>query len=155
MTPAQLATNIKKINYRSSTASDALLQILRDRRLMSENSHDDQQQHWLGWLKHYNSEGYYGRKNVNVMDAKLVYNRIVCPPMVLWLAEALRVSKPLITEAFTSALERSTLASQSAAIRKVIPWEMVDEKLRGTRTVLKAKVAARPKARQAGRLDSK
>ena len=78
---------------------------------------------------------------MNVIDAKIVYNRIVCPPMLLWLPEAVRVSKALIKEAFSAALERATLASQSAAIREVIPWEIVEEKVLQTRAVAKVKRA--------------
>jgi hypothetical protein len=141
MTPAQLATYIKKLDYRSSTASDALHQVLINKRLLRENSPIGHREHWLGWLKHYNSSGHYGRKNVNVIDAKIVYNRIVCPPMLLWLPEAVRVSKALIKEAFSAALERATLASQSAAIREVIPWEIVEEKVLQTRAVAKVKRA--------------
>ena len=142
MTPPQLANHIKKLGG-SCKFSDGLLFILRDKlKLMDEEAHEDQQQHWLRWLKSYNTSGYYGRKNVNVIDAKVVYNRIVCPPMLLWLPEALRVSKPLITKAFiaSSVESKMALSARCKAIRKIIPWEKVEEKLLETGTA-KAKRA--------------
>lgn len=141
MTPAQLAQRIKKLNARPSTASDALHFALVGRGLR-EDSPLDHREHWLRWLKSYNTSGHYGRKNVNVMDAKIVYNRIVCPPMLLWLPEALRVSKPLIKEAFTAASVEAKIAvpARCKAIRKIIPWEKVEEKLLETGTA-KAKRA--------------
>jgi hypothetical protein len=142
MTPPQLANHIKKLGG-SCKFSDALLLILRDElKLMDEEAHENQQQHWLGWLKSYNTSGHYRRKNVNVMDAKIVYNRIVCPPMLLWLPEASRVSKPLIKEAFIAASVEAKIAlpARCKAIRKIIPWEKVEEKLLETGTA-KAKRA--------------
>ena len=123
MTPAQLAKHIKKLAERPSRASDALHQILLDKRRLRKDSPDDHPYHWLRFLKDYNH------------DAAFAYNHIVCPPMLLWLPEALRVPRPLITKAFIAASVESTmaLAGRCKAIRTAIPWEMVEEKL-GKRT---------------------
>ena len=87
-----------------------------------------QKQHWLGWLSEYQGSGYYGRKNFH-RSAEFVYNHIVCPPMVLWLAEAAGVGKVKVAEAKGAALSSSTLQAQSAAIRRIIPWEMIEDRL--------------------------
>jgi hypothetical protein len=82
-----------------------------------------QREHWLGWLNEYNGPGYYGRKN-HRRSAKFIYNHIVCPPMVLWLGEAVGIPTKRVAEAKQAALSAGPhLSAQSAAIRKVIPWE--------------------------------
>jgi hypothetical protein len=92
-----------------------------------------QKQHWLGWLSEYNGPGYYGRKNSH-RSAQFIYNHILCPPMVLWLAEATGVSKRTVVDAKEASLSAApTLAAQSAAIRRVIPWQMIERCLAGTR----------------------
>ena len=88
-----------------------------------------QQEHWLGWLKGYEGPGGYGRADWN-RSAKFVYSHIVNPQMLIYLAEASGLSKTLVQRAATAALDgRLTMASMSAAIRRVIPWEMVEEAL--------------------------
>jgi hypothetical protein len=50
--------------------------------------------------------------------------------MVLWLAEASGIPKARVAEAKRAALSASPhLAAQSAAIRKIIPWEMIAGRL--------------------------
>jgi hypothetical protein len=88
-----------------------------------------QRQHWLGWLGGYNGRGAYGRKKWG-RTAEFVYNHIVCPPMVLWLAEACGVPNTKIYEAMQAALSAGpTLNHQVAAIRQVIPWKMIETRL--------------------------
>jgi hypothetical protein len=43
--------------------------------------------HWLGWLSEYDGPGYYGRESWDV-NAKTVYQRLNCGPMIVWLNEA-------------------------------------------------------------------
>jgi len=51
---------------------------------------------------------------------------------VLWLAEAVGVSKRRVTEAKNAALSAaSTLAAQCAAIRRIVPWEIIEQRLTG------------------------
>ena len=100
----------------------------------TNNWYHSQKEHWLGWLSEYRGPGAYGRKNGN-RSAEFVYNHIVCPPMVLWLGEALGVSKERVAKAKSAALgSGSALGSQCAAIRKIIPWEMIESRLGETRT---------------------
>jgi hypothetical protein len=88
-----------------------------------------QKEHWLGWLEGYGGPGYYGRKDWN-RDGEFVYNHIVCPPMVLWLGEACGISATLVRKAKKSALgARPNLSAQAAAIRRVIPWELIEDRL--------------------------
>jgi hypothetical protein len=69
---------------------------------------------------------YYERKDWN-RDAEFVYNHIVCPPMVLWLGEASGISQILVRNAKKAALGAPpSLPAQSAAIRKVIPWNLIE-----------------------------
>jgi len=52
--------------------------------------------------------------------------------MVLWLPEVLISKKALVTEAFTAASKVQstlTLSARCAAIRRIFPWEMIEEKL--------------------------
>lgn len=88
-----------------------------------------QKEHWLGWLKGYSGPGFYERKNWN-RDAEFVYNHIVCPPMVLWLGEASGISLILIRKAKKAGLSAGpSLSAQSAAIRRVVPWELIQDRL--------------------------
>ena len=88
-----------------------------------------QKQHWLGWLSEYHGPGAYGRKNQDG-SAEFAYNHIVCPPMILWLAEAAGVSRARIVKAKQAALGAGPfLASQSAAIRKIVPWRLIELRL--------------------------
>ena len=85
-----------------------------------------QKEHWLGWLSEYDGPGFYGRKTAS-RSAEYAYNHIVCPPMVLWLGEASGVDKPLVAAAKRAALKApASLPSKSAAIRKVVPWMIIE-----------------------------
>ena len=47
--------------------------------------------------------------------------------MVLWLGEASGVDKPLVAAAKRAALKApASLPSKSAAIRKVVPWTIIE-----------------------------
>jgi hypothetical protein len=88
-----------------------------------------QKEHWLGWLSEYHGPGYYGRKNCH-RSADFAYNHIVCPPMVLWLGEALGIPKSTVAKARRNALAAGPhFAAQCAAIRKVISWVMIEERV--------------------------
>ena len=130
MTPRTLASKIAKL--------PAILPIttsferdLRKLRIWGTASvwYSTQKEHWIGWLKGYGGPGYYERKNWN-RDAEFVYNHIVCPPMVLWLGEASGISLILIRKAKIAGLSAGpSLSAQSAAIRRVVPWELIQDRL--------------------------
>jgi hypothetical protein len=127
MTPQQLATRIRKLREKVPIATDFEDALRRNR--SKRVWYTSQKQHWLGWLSEYSGPGYYGRKN-SCRSAEFVYNHIVCPPMVLWLAEASGVPKVKVADAKRAALSSSPqLQAQSAAIRRIIPWEMIEVRL--------------------------
>ena len=94
-----------------------------------------QKEHWLGWLGEYNSPGAYGRKVTRGRDARFAYNHIVEVGMLLYLIDAAGVDADLVREANAQAAHGRTLQSKSAAVRKVVPWEVVERALwkRGAR----------------------
>ena len=47
-----------------------------------------QKEHWLGWLKYYNTAGAYGRTPGMNRDARYAYNHAVNPGLLEWLVRA-------------------------------------------------------------------
>lgn len=89
-----------------------------------------QKEHWLGWLAEYDGPGFYRRKTWKV-EARAVYNRVVNPAMLVWLAEASGVDDGRVRRAVQAALDAPpAMAAQSGAIRREIPWEVIEERLR-------------------------
>ena len=130
MTPPQLAAKIRKLRANVPMTS-GFERVLTKRGIWSRShaSYTSQKGHWLGWLSEYGGPGYYGRKNSH-RSAEFVYNHVVCPPMVLWLAEASGISKARVAKAKETALSASPqLQAQSAAIRRVVPWKMIEDRL--------------------------
>lgn len=88
--------------------------------------YESQKEHWIGWLLDYRSPGAYGRKVVEGRDARFVYNHVVCPDLLLFLAKGSGVSEQRLRAAREAARSAGTTQmAQSAAIRKQIPWELV------------------------------
>jgi hypothetical protein len=85
-----------------------------------------QKEHWLGWLREYDGPGAYNRKDKTERNARLVYNRIVEYRMLLWLLKAAGVQPKLVKDAQAASKKGSTLQEKSAAIRKIVPWEIVE-----------------------------
>jgi hypothetical protein len=130
MTPQQLSAKIRKLRPRLPMTTQ-FERILVQRGLWSNDGvwYKSQKQHWIGWLRDYSGPGYYGRKN-SKRSAEFVYNHIVCPPMVLWLGEASGIPKASVAKAKLAALSAGSLQAQSAAIRRIIPWEVIESCLR-------------------------
>jgi hypothetical protein len=88
-----------------------------------------QQKHWLDWLDGYDGPGYRERKNWK-RSASFIYNNIKSPTMVLWLGEAAGVPKVKVLEAKKAAgAAKPNRAMQCSAIRRVIPWKMIESHL--------------------------
>ncbi len=88
-----------------------------------------QHEHWLGWLSGYDGPGAYNRKNW-IRSAEYVYNHIVNPQMLIYLAEATKVDRKLLARAAKAALVNSiSMSSMSSAIRRIIPWSTVEAAL--------------------------
>ncbi len=137
MTPQKLASAISKLPDTVPVTTQFSLD-LKSRGTWGINRlwYKTQKEHWLGWLKEYSGPGYYGRKAWN-RDAEFVYNHIVCPPMVLWLGEASGISAALVRKAREAALHaKPNLSAQAAAIRRVIPWGIIEDHLRKPSEVL-------------------
>ena len=106
--------------------TEAFQRNLEARKLIGPSNYRTQKQHWLGWLGDYDGPGHYGRTEWH-RTAEFVYNHVVCPPMVLWLAEAVGVSRSAIEAATAAALAAgSTQMAQAAAMRRIIPWSKIE-----------------------------
>ena len=84
-----------------------------------------QKEHWLGWLGEYKGPGAYGRKGGKDQGAEYAYNHIVEYRMLLWLIEAADVESKLVEAAKSGVDEEKSMHANSAAIRKIVPWEML------------------------------
>ncbi|MBK7411723.1 MAG: ASCH domain-containing protein [Ignavibacteria bacterium] len=88
-----------------------------------------QKEHWLGWLKEYHSPGAYDRKVTSGRDARYAYNHVMNPEMLLYLVRQSGVSKRLLAQAVREARGLKPIPKKMAAIRRVVPWDLVAEKL--------------------------
>jgi hypothetical protein len=84
-----------------------------------------QKEHWLEWLKGYQGPGGYGRKVDKARDARFAYNHIVNYEMLLWIIAAAGVKPGLVNAARRASTHGSTLQQKSAAMRKLVPWELL------------------------------
>lgn len=87
-----------------------------------------QKEHWLGWLGGYDGPGAYGRKNWN-RDARFAYNHVVCPELLLYLIRAIPLPQELIEAAEAAYQQGTSLMQKSGAIRKIVPWEVIEQAL--------------------------
>ena len=93
------------------------------------NNYTTQKDHWLGWLDPELGTGTYSRKSKPGRDAKYVYNHIVEPKMLLWLISAAGIDTELVGAAKAGADAAKSMQWKSAAIRKVVPWGIVEQAL--------------------------
>ena len=121
MLPEQLAQRVRGLRAEQPATLDLERILLeRDGRDWNRGRYQSQREHWLCWLEEKAAE----------RSAKIVYNRINCPPMLLWLGESSGVKKETISRAKEAALSSArNFGSQSAAIRKVIPWDAIEVEL--------------------------
>ena len=75
------------------------------------------------------------------LEAKIGWNRSLSPQGMLWIAEALGEESAILNEAASEAGHHKRLASQCAAIRRVIPWARVAELLNAYRLSTQGNVA--------------
>ena len=133
MRPQALARKIRHFPERPPLTTEFEC-ILHLRRHWSRTNvwYGSQREHWLGWLRHYDGPGYYGRKQWD-RTADFAYNHLNCPPMVLWLAEACGVPKHRVRSAMKASLTASrSLPAMCAAIRREIPWRLIEDRLQGS-----------------------
>jgi hypothetical protein len=134
MTPLGLARKISKLPE-CVPITRRFENVLTERGIWNpereRKKYPSQKQHWKGWLSEYRSGGYYNRKNQAVLSAEIVYNRIGCPPMLLWLIEASGVQRRLVLAAMRSALlAMPSYASQCSRIRQTVPWSVIEERFK-------------------------
>lgn len=91
-----------------------------------------QKEHWLCWLCQYNSPGAYDRIPGQGRDARYAYNHIVNYKMLLWIIEAAGVSPDLFKDVKRAAEKKDPMMAKSAAIRKIVPWEVLANALWGS-----------------------
>ncbi len=132
MTPKQLSANIRRLRPNLPLTRDFEDKLTKQGYWNQATVwYSSQKEHWLGWLSEYDGPGHYDRKNWQ-RSAEFIYNHIVCPPMILWLAEASGVPKQMVSAAAKAALiSGQRLPAKSAAIRKCIPWQIIEAKLGG------------------------
>jgi len=118
MTPDELLRAIKRLPATGPVSSRL------DRRLAMGPIYRSQKHHWIGWIE-------TGFQRVETNKASTIYNRIQCPPMVLWLPEAAEVDRALILRAELDAtMADGNVRAKCGAIRRVIPWATVETTLR-------------------------
>lgn len=103
----------------------AISRLPEDRRRQRNVWYESQKEHWVGWLFHYNSPGAYNRKTTRGRDAKFVYNHIVCPGLLTYLAYASGVSRRLVTKAKRVERSGKSVTQKAGEIRRIIPWNIV------------------------------
>ena len=84
-----------------------------------------QKEHWLGWLKEYRGPGAYDRKGGTNQEAKFAYNHIVNYHMLIWIIDAAGTDPKLVKKAKSVIDDKKTMHSNAAAVRKVVPWEVL------------------------------
>ena len=112
----------------------AICRMKEDRRTPSASKwYESQKEHWIGWLLDYQSPGAYDRKTHNQRDARCIYNRVVCPDLLLYLAKGSGVSASALRKARTAAsLAGPTQMAKAGAVRRALPWAVVLEALRNS-----------------------
>ena len=130
LSPRQLGRIISKLEERQPIAERLEREIARRHPHRAEPWYRSQKQHWLGWLAEYDGPGFYSRSRWD-RPAQFVYNHIQCPPMLLWLAEASGLPRGRLLRANKAALAAGDHHGPStAAVRSLLPWEAVEQRLR-------------------------
>lgn len=107
----------------------AIARLPEEKRTRSGKWYESQKEHWIGWLYHYNSAGAYNRKVTSGRNAKFVYNHVVCPGLLTYLANASGVNRNLVSEARKIESSGGTEMQRAGKIRKIIPWNVVYQSL--------------------------
>ncbi|MGO4956698.1 hypothetical protein ACTQ49_05405 [Luteococcus sp. Sow4_B9] len=87
-----------------------------------------QRQHLSAWFNELSGPRAFGRQSRGT-PARLGYNRFQCAPGLLWLAEALGEDPAVVQAAADAAGGQGRPATQCAAIRRVIPWQRIEQLL--------------------------
>lgn len=83
-------------------------------------------------------DSYLGRAEYkDLTDAKLIYNRLKCPELLLWIAEAVGIEKEIVKEAAKEAAKIIDAGSNGRARnragdlirKKYFTWETIEKKM--------------------------
>jgi hypothetical protein len=95
-----------------------------------------QGEHWQGWIGGYVGVrgflfsrffgGSYKRKN-RQRSAKFIYNHIMCPPMLIWLAEVTGFESERLKASIDTTFQTEQYQKQCAIIRKEFSWAEVEQ----------------------------
>lgn len=130
MTHRTLRTKIAALPATSSATAKFTAAVVKANPKQKERAatwYTSQQQHWLGWLAEMDGAGFYGRQVGAPPTAAQVYGRIVNPAMLVWLGEASGLD---VAAAVAAALKKNTMAGMAGAIRKALPWSVVEAALK-------------------------
>jgi len=79
---------------------------------------------------------YYDEAEDSKKDARVCYNRLFCPELLLWIADAAGIEPKIVTEASDEAkriidngANGRVRVTAGAAIRRIVPWEMIEKKI--------------------------
>jgi hypothetical protein len=128
MTPRELGERIKHLPSKAPLAESL-------RRTMSGDEEADlgsemRKNQFVNWLAGYDGPGYYGRLNWN-RSAEFAYNHMHSASALMWLAEAAGVPRFALEKAMAEVLgAEPNMPSQAAALRRVLPWALVEALLR-------------------------
>jgi hypothetical protein len=78
-----------------------------------------QKQHWQGWLERKAEEGQ--------TSAAVIYNRLLCAPMLISFAEVFGVPAATMRRAIVLARKCDDFQTSCAIIRRIIPWSLVEQ----------------------------
>jgi hypothetical protein len=80
---------------------------------------------WLRWLEAYDGPGGCGRSHW-LRAAEFVYNHIRNPGILMYVAEAVDIDRELLDAAADAASASCSMGSRSSAIRRIVPWRMIE-----------------------------
>lgn len=87
--------------------------------------YDSQREHMEAWFffQQTHGAGAYSR-DVRNFSSKKTYNRLLCAPALIWMAEAVGADTELIQKAADEA-SQLPYRSQCRCVRKYLPWDMI------------------------------
>ena len=130
------ASDETRVDVNQSVSIEQFIQVIEklpsDSPVVDPNKwYTTQKEHWLGWLADYHGPGAYNRQTGKIRDARYAYNHIQEPKMLLWIIEAARVDQDMIKEVKAVSARLTIMQQQSAAIRRIVPWETLARALWG------------------------
>ena len=83
----------------------------------------NQREHMTVWFSQAEGPGPYGRRRAQT--AGETYGRLLCPPALIWIAEAIGEDRPLVLTAALNAYQRSGVRAQCNEFRRYNPWDNI------------------------------